>query len=98
MTDTRPINCRFRLRDEVKPYPKSSCEGCGLSITTGLGKQCKQGSKQPDPAPELSDPAMCLANQTWNEALKLAAIVAERRIQAERARSIPDAIRALIIS
>jgi len=38
--EARPANCRFRLHDEGKPYPRSSCTACGKSITTGLGKQC----------------------------------------------------------
>lgn len=28
-TDHRPHNCRNRLIEENKPYPKSSCEHCG---------------------------------------------------------------------
>jgi len=39
-TDSRPANCRFRLQDEGKPYPRSSCAACGRTITTGLGKSC----------------------------------------------------------
>jgi hypothetical protein len=38
--DTRPPNCRFRLRDEGKAYPRSGCLGCGKTITTGLGTEC----------------------------------------------------------
>lgn len=38
--DQRPLNCRFRLQDEGKAYPRSSCRECGKGITTGLGKQC----------------------------------------------------------
>lgn len=30
--DTRPANCRNRLRDEGKPYPKSSCYHCGTLL------------------------------------------------------------------
>lgn len=26
--DTRPANCRFRLKDEGKPYPRTGCKGC----------------------------------------------------------------------
>ena len=40
MIDHRPVNCRFRLQDEGKPYPRSSCEACGRSVLTGLGKRC----------------------------------------------------------
>lgn len=40
--DPRPANCRFRLQDEGKPYPRSSCQACGASIMTGLGKSCNQ--------------------------------------------------------
>ena len=38
--DLRPQNCRFRLKDEGQAYPKSSCQACGLTIATGLGKVC----------------------------------------------------------
>ena len=41
--DTRPLNCRFRLQDEGKPYPRSGCSACGKRITTGLGKACSVG-------------------------------------------------------
>jgi hypothetical protein len=40
-TDGRPANCRFRLMDEGKAYLKSSCQGCGANIDTGLGNSCK---------------------------------------------------------
>lgn len=40
MVDTRPHNCRFRLRDEGKAYPRSSCRACGKTIMTGLGENC----------------------------------------------------------
>lgn len=39
-SDYRPVNCRFRLQDEGKAYPRSSCAACGRGITTGLGKAC----------------------------------------------------------
>lgn len=42
-TDLRPTNCRFRLQDEGKAFPKSSCQGCGKSITSGLGRECTVG-------------------------------------------------------
>ena len=40
MADYRPANCRFRLREEGKNYPRSSCAACGRTITTGLGTRC----------------------------------------------------------
>ena len=40
MPDKRPPNCRFRLQDEGKAHPKSSCAACGRTISTGLGKAC----------------------------------------------------------
>lgn len=43
-TDTRPANCRFRLKDEGKPYGRSSCSACGKSIFTGLGNSCSKVS------------------------------------------------------
>lgn len=44
--DTRPAECRFRLQDEGKAYPKSSCTACGRGIATGLGRSC--GEVKPD--------------------------------------------------
>lgn len=41
--DTRPAQCRFRLQDEGKGYPRSSCAACGKTIGTGLGKHCTVG-------------------------------------------------------
>lgn len=38
--DRRPQGCRFRLQDEGKAYPRSSCQACGRSIATGLGNKC----------------------------------------------------------
>lgn len=38
-TDIRPTNCRFRLEEEGKSYPKSSCQACGATIIN-LGKSC----------------------------------------------------------
>lgn len=38
--DRRPLDCRFRQRDEGRPYPKSSCGACGRTILTGLGTEC----------------------------------------------------------
>jgi hypothetical protein len=40
MTDKRPANCRFRLRDEGKAYPRSGCAACKASIMSGLGNKC----------------------------------------------------------
>ena len=40
MADARPANCRFRLQEEGKAYPRSSCKACGRSILTGLGNSC----------------------------------------------------------
>lgn len=40
--DERPANCRFRLQEERKAYPRSSCPACGRTITTGLGMRCQE--------------------------------------------------------
>ncbi len=40
--DRRPEQCRFRLQDEGKPYPRSGCKACGKTITTGLGTHCTE--------------------------------------------------------
>jgi hypothetical protein len=42
MTDLRPTNCRFRLAEEGKPYPRSSCPACKQTVFTGLGSSCSQ--------------------------------------------------------
>lgn len=44
--DKRPEECRFRLRDEGKAYPKSGCLACGRTILTGLGNDCGNGTHQ----------------------------------------------------
>jgi hypothetical protein len=36
--DTRPANCRFRLRDEGKPYPRTGCMVCQRGL--GLMEHC----------------------------------------------------------
>lgn len=48
MTDTRPAECRFRLQDEAKPYPRSNCKACGRGIRTGLGTHCSHGFNSPE--------------------------------------------------
>lgn len=48
--DYRPAGCRFRLQDEGKPYPKSSCTACGKSVGTGLGKDCTAYTPPSTPA------------------------------------------------
>lgn len=40
--DTRPASCRFRLQEEGKSYPRSSCTACGKNIITGLGTFCQR--------------------------------------------------------
>lgn len=45
--DPRPQNCRFRLQEEGKGYPRSGCHGCGRNITNGLGKECHIGRPTP---------------------------------------------------
>ena len=48
MSELRPVGCRFRLRDENKHYPRSSCVACGKTITTGLGLSCSMVSDPRD--------------------------------------------------
>lgn len=38
--DTRPQMCRFRLQEEGKAYPRSSCQACHATLFN-LGKFCK---------------------------------------------------------
>lgn len=44
--DSRPLNCRFRLQEEGKSYPRSSCVACGKNIGTGLGASCTKGHRE----------------------------------------------------
>jgi hypothetical protein len=53
-SDTRPTNCRFRLQDEDKAYPKSACQACGATVVTGLGKSCTR-TRQPTAPPTDTD-------------------------------------------
>lgn len=53
--DPPPANCRHRLQDEGKSYPRSSCQACGANIMTGLGLACpKIAQPAPMPAPVVS--------------------------------------------
>lgn len=36
----RPANCRFRLKDEGKPYPRSGCSGCNGDVFA-IGNECR---------------------------------------------------------
>jgi len=47
--DDRPAGCRFRLQDEGKPYPRSSCNACGKSLVN-IGNECWRPT--PSKAPE----------------------------------------------
>lgn len=48
MSDMRPENCRFRLQDEGKAYPRSMCKGCNTHVFNGLGKECKRRVFDPE--------------------------------------------------
>lgn len=50
--EARPANCRFRLQDEGKPYPRSACQACGAKVTTGLGKSCPRIASRLSAEPE----------------------------------------------
>lgn len=49
--DPRPYDCRFRQKDEGRPYPKSSCVACGATVITGLGSACAQVAPAPAEPP-----------------------------------------------
>jgi hypothetical protein len=48
--DARPADCRFRLKDEGKPYPRSGCRACGANLTT-LGNYCRDVDRTKHVAP-----------------------------------------------
>ena len=50
--DIRPADCRHRLQDEGKAYPRSSCWACGRNIMSGLGTRCYLERSSEAPAPE----------------------------------------------
>lgn len=63
--DKRPANCRHRLQDEGKSYPRSGCAACGKTITTGLGRECTWNEtvtdkRQPPRTGDYPDAAMRL--------------------------------------
>jgi hypothetical protein len=53
--DTRPSDCRFRLQDEGKPYPRSGCSACKNSITSGLGRYCHSAPSEPKAPKEIGN-------------------------------------------
>ncbi|QWY83192.1 hypothetical protein [Rhizobium phage RHph_X2_24] len=48
--DKRPANCRYRLHDEGKPYPRSSCNGCNRTVLTGLPERLACDTRYNAPA------------------------------------------------
>ena len=58
--DPRPENCRFRLQEEKKPYPRSGCAGCHRSFVNGLGTSCHHGEpdRTPSPTPARTPPQL----------------------------------------
>lgn len=60
--DPRPRHCRFRLEEEGKPYPRSSCDACGRSVLAGLGKSCAMlpdaAAGEPAPPPRTDPNAL----------------------------------------
>lgn len=67
--DMRPHNCRFRLQDEGKAYPRSSCSACKKTIMTGLDKNCTH----PTPAPSTEQKGEAVAHPlaSWPDGLPL---------------------------
>ena len=60
--DPRPAKCRFRLKDEGKFYPESTCDYCRKGLSTNLGNSC--AITRPAPAvtvKPLSDAAVAHA-------------------------------------
>lgn len=86
MSDLRPANCTFRLKDEHKPYPKSGCKACGKTVGNGLGKECSLvGTPKPDRFPpriaaelEKGKAVGCRAIPVWNHELDSMADRSER--------------------
>ena len=85
MTELRPNSCRFRLRDEGKAYPRSSCLACGKTITTGLGTSCSHAIDEVDKIVET------LASTTA-DGIERAADLAERLLMAKPDISVLDVI------
>jgi hypothetical protein len=69
VTDTRPENCRHRLQDENKPYPRSGCAACGKTVMTGLGRECSYAA--PMALPDVTDLEQKVANPGSEEARAL---------------------------
>ena len=55
ISDLRPANCRFRLQEEGRPYPRSSCVVCGRTVTSGLGNHCFKLDVTPVAPKPISD-------------------------------------------
>lgn len=90
--DLRPKDCRFRLRDENKPYPKSSCGACGKTITTGLRTRCTATPEAATPA-DLREAG---AQELWHRFAPTHAIAWEEETHKEEYRLAFDAVLATI--
>jgi hypothetical protein len=57
VTETRPANCRQRLRDEGKMYPRSGCDVCGSMFAVPNWRCAHEPAAKPAPMPKDSGPA-----------------------------------------
>ena len=64
----RPALCRERLREEGKPYPRSSCQACGWTVFSGPVERAKCEDSMPQQPPIISDGRP----SGWTEARALA--------------------------
>jgi hypothetical protein len=72
MIDTRPAECRNRLRDEGKAYPRSGCVSCKATVVTGFGKSCERDKTEVE---ELTERVEALQKQNDEYADQLAIIL-----------------------
>jgi hypothetical protein len=87
--DPRPARCRFRLRDEGKPYGRSGCTACGKTITTGLGTHCTaipsvSVTHIPDGHPALDERAFAAATAAVKDVLNVEALIFPQSASADR--------------
>ena len=84
--DIRPADCRHRLQDEGKAYPRSSCWACGRNIMSGLGTRCYLERSSEAPAPETH----------LDEIARLTAALADMHRRAQKAEGEAERLRTLV--
>ena len=87
-SDIRPVECRFRLQEERKAYPKSSCNACGRNVMAELGSECHYTQSKDEEIRKLRK-----ANEILLKGIETALKIIDEEFYLDRIQSIQTALR-----